>query len=367
MDFWNMLFFIGAGQGIFLSLMLFISRGLNSTANRWLAFFLLLFSLNLMENVAYWTGYQFEIPHVIGATRGFVFLFGPILLFYTRRLLSPEDKFRWIDGLHFVLFAAYTTNRLDFYLLDAETKIELVKNHVPNVLVYRTVEAIICLHMGGYAAYIFRQIQTARLKADPYMVRMLQSLSFGFAVFTLSTILYYVLVETIDFKPEHDYFISLAGSMAIYQVGYFAFTQPEVLHGFIRREANKSRYEKSPVRKEDAEKYLASIKYLLENEKIFLSPDLRLSDLAGKLSISPNYVSQVINEYFGKTFYELISEYRVEEAKRKLEDPLNNDKLLAIALNSGFNNRTSFNLLFKKHTGLSPSEYKAQALVSVLN
>jgi len=367
MDFWNMLFLIAAGQGIFLSLMLFISKGSNSAANNLLGFFLFLFSLNLLENVAYWTGYQFEIPQVIGSTRGFVFLFGPILWLYTRRLLSTSYKFQWLDSLHFLVFAIYTIYRLDFYMLDVETKLDLIQSHVPNPLIYRTVEAIICLHMAGYAFYIFRQIQAARLKADPYVVRIVQSLFIGFAVFTLSTVLYYVLVETIDFKPEHDYFISLAGSIAIYQVGYFAFMHPEVLHGFIRREATTSKYIKSPITKENAEQYIHAIKKLFAVDKLYLSNDLRLSDLAAKLGISPNYVSQVINEHFGKTFYELISEYRVEEAKRKLENPDNNDKLLTIALESGFNNRTSFNLLFKKHTGLSPKEYKAQTQVSVPN
>ncbi len=361
------LFLVAAGQGIFLATMLFISKGANKTANLILGLFLLLFSLNMLENVAYWTNYQYEIPHVIGATRGFVFLFGPLLWLYARRLLSANGSLKWSDAWHFIPFVIYTARRLEFYLLDADLKRELVLNHVPNVFVYRTVEVIICLHMAPYSWYIFKQIHTARAQSDSVVVRMIQSLSVGFALYTISTIVYYVLIEAIDFQPEHDYFISLVGLIAIYQVGYFAFTRPELVHGFVRRETNKPKYEKSPMSEADAEPYITAINELFETEKIYLSNTLRLSDLANRLSISPNYVSQVINAYFGKTFFELVNTYRVEEAKRKLRDPINNDKFLTIALDSGFNNRTSFNNLFKKYTGLSPKEYKAQAQASVLN
>jgi AraC-like DNA-binding protein len=72
-------------------------------------------------------------------------------------------------------------------------------------------------------------------------------------------------------------------------------------------------------------------------------------------------VSQAINEGLKKTFYDLVNGSRVEEAKRLLLDPKNkNIKIMAVAFDSGFNSKTTFNTVFKKFTGLTPTDFKEQ-------
>ena len=63
----------------------------------------------------------------------------------------------------------------------------------------------------------------------------------------------------------------------------------------------------------------------------------------------------------GKNFYTLVNDYRIEEVKRRLEDPrYRNLTILAIAYDSGFNAKSSFNTIFKEQTGMTPSEYQKQ-------
>jgi AraC-like DNA-binding protein len=74
--------------------------------------------------------------------------------------------------------------------------------------------------------------------------------------------------------------------------------------------------------------------------------------------MSPNHLSQVINQLEGKNFFDFVNAYRVEEVKRKMADDRSKKlTLLAIALESGFNSKTSFNMVFKKMTGQTPSQY----------
>ena len=62
-------------------------------------------------------------------------------------------------------------------------------------------------------------------------------------------------------------------------------------------------------------------------------------------------------------FFDFINEYRLDEVKQALTDPAKQHlKILAIAFDAGFNSKTSFNTIFKKHTGMTPSEYRQQAL-----
>jgi AraC-like DNA-binding protein len=82
--------------------------------------------------------------------------------------------------------------------------------------------------------------------------------------------------------------------------------------------------------------------------------------LAKKIKIHPNYLSQVINEKQGKTFFEYINTLRVEEFKRLVALPESKQfTIMSLAYDCGFNSKSSFNKNFKKVTGQSPSEYLA--------
>jgi AraC-like DNA-binding protein len=77
------------------------------------------------------------------------------------------------------------------------------------------------------------------------------------------------------------------------------------------------------------------------------------------LNISRQKLSQVINQGQQKNFYRLINEFRIDQVKSKMADSnFAHYTLLGIALECGFNSKTSFNRIFKEITGLTPSEYK---------
>jgi AraC-like DNA-binding protein len=99
----------------------------------------------------------------------------------------------------------------------------------------------------------------------------------------------------------------------------------------------------------------------MENEKPFIDGDLTIQKLAEKLSIPANHLSQTINERLGQTFSDFVNSYRVEAAKRKLVDPaFRHLSVLGIAEAVGFNSKSSFNSVFKKHTKMTPSEFRNQ-------
>jgi YesN/AraC family two-component response regulator len=111
----------------------------------------------------------------------------------------------------------------------------------------------------------------------------------------------------------------------------------------------------------------ASITRLMEVSKPYLQSELTLQDLADMLAIPSYQVTQSINEGLSKNFYDLVNGYRVEEAKRLLADPASrNSKILTVGMDAGFNSKTTFNTVFKKFTGLTPSEYKEQQLNPVV-
>lgn len=120
------------------------------------------------------------------------------------------------------------------------------------------------------------------------------------------------------------------------------------------------KYSGSALTGELKEKLIERLEWFIENEKIYLKDDLSIEDVAAKLESNSKYVSQVINEHYGKNFFNYINGFRIEEAKRIMLES-GNDKysIHGIARMVGFVSKSSFNIAFKKFTGKTPSEFKA--------
>ncbi len=98
---------------------------------------------------------------------------------------------------------------------------------------------------------------------------------------------------------------------------------------------------------------------LMEVEKIYLEEDLSIKDLADKLHVSVHFVSQLLNEKVGQTFYDYVNQYRINDVKDRLVDPEQSEiSILDIANECGFSSKTSFNRYFKRYTGMTPSQFR---------
>lgn len=116
----------------------------------------------------------------------------------------------------------------------------------------------------------------------------------------------------------------------------------------------------TPVRQDGRlESLVIRITALMEEDKLYQETELTLHQLATKLEVPTYMVSQALNEGMKKNFYDLVNGYRVEEAKRLLLDSGNrNYTILSVGFEAGFNSKTTFNTVFKKFTGLTPTDFR---------
>jgi len=120
----------------------------------------------------------------------------------------------------------------------------------------------------------------------------------------------------------------------------------------------KRKYQKSGLGADDSDRLHRLLTQTMSNEKLCRQSELSLRDLAERLNVPTNYLSQVINEREGKNFYDYINTMRVEEFMRLAASPENRRfTLLALAQQCGFNSKSSFNRYFRKVRGQSPSEF----------
>jgi len=109
------------------------------------------------------------------------------------------------------------------------------------------------------------------------------------------------------------------------------------------------------------------IRKTMQNEKLYRETELTIQNLADRIEFPSYRVSQAINEGIKKNFYDLVNSYRVEEAKRLLLDSKNkNYTILSIGFEAGFNSKTTFNTVFKKFTGLTPTDFRERQKQSLL-
>ena len=124
-------------------------------------------------------------------------------------------------------------------------------------------------------------------------------------------------------------------------------------------------YQPNQIKKPDEQKNtdtfnedLNKLTALMESEKFYLDPQLTLYKLS-ELSGIPQYkISKALNTIQKQNFFEFINTYRVEHVKKMLlEGQANKMNLLGIAMDSGFNSKASFNRIFKKIAGMTPSAW----------
>ena len=96
---------------------------------------------------------------------------------------------------------------------------------------------------------------------------------------------------------------------------------------------------------------------LLDKNKIYREDNLNLTELAMQIGISNHQLSEYLNQELKISFFQLIHRYRIEEAQeRLLTHP--DETILSIAYHVGYQSKSSFNDIFKKETGLTPTEFR---------
>jgi AraC-like DNA-binding protein/tetratricopeptide (TPR) repeat protein len=133
-------------------------------------------------------------------------------------------------------------------------------------------------------------------------------------------------------------------------------------HAVDKQEESAPKYQ-SQLDQESKDRLFERINHVMDDITIICKPDFSLQQLATLVGSNYKYVSQVVNERYGKSFKQVLNEQRVREACRILNEPNQSAHLTieAIAANLGFNSRSNFTVTFKRITGISPSDFMKMA------
>jgi AraC-like DNA-binding protein len=269
-------------------------------------------------------------------------------LVYTIALLpflfsSAEVKYNsWIDAYHpeLPLLNIEKDPRI-FFITDWHTELVLI-----SLAVYLVLSSIEVGKVFKERKQSFYNPQSAQLK----MLRNKVTLTALFLVVIF-------VVKLFNENDTGDHLFATLGALIIYASSIAVISGS----GFFKQASLNEplKYKSSSLSSEQLAASLQKVKEIMEAQKPFLQPSFSLADLAKQTNLSVHLLSQVINEGLSKSFFELIAEYRIEEAKKLLISQ-SHIKIEEIAEQVGYNSKSSFNTAFKKITNKTPSEFRAQ-------
>ena len=369
-------------SGIFMSLfivLLLLTKKNKGLTDKLLATWMAVIGIHLLgyyfNQLGLWTKY----PHLIGITAPVPLLHGPLLFLYTLYSLRPDNKIRKADYLHFLpVMLAYLYMTKFFFFYSANEKIMVDSGEIADFRVFSIILLASILISGLlYAILAYRltlkhenEIEENFSYNKGINLRWLRHgiLMIGF-MFLVATIVF-VSRESINmtypFNPEYIFYSIIIAF--IFYIGYSGIkheniftSNPALVHVTSGEKPTAGKYSHSGLKADLATELHENLLQIMEKEKPYLDPRLTLTGLALKLDITPNQLSQVINQHEKVNFHDFVNRYRVEEFIR-LASGNRKFSLLAIALDAGFNSKSSFNHIFKKCKGITPSKYLAGVL-----
>ncbi len=240
------------------------------------------------------------------------------------------------------------------------TKTMIIIGNIYNILI--TILAFISLKK--YIFIFYNNFAITKLDQILWL-KILLSFNFSLYICYLLTTAF-TLGETSNFLPVNstEGFIMLG--MA-YLILFFYIKKPSLFiidkNISTEKEENPLKYTKQNLSEITRKEYLKKIEEYFFLRKPFLEETISLSEISSKIGIPSHHFSMTINIEKNQNFHNFINYYRIEEAKKILENKKYSDTtILDIAYKSGFQSKSVFNRVFKQITGKSPKDYRSSFL-----
>lgn len=376
----SILYIIIAVQSIFLSIVFFFKKS-NAESNRLLSFLLLLMSLIFVTAFLEYSDSELKATMLSFLSMSVVFLMGPIIYLYSSSLFRGTNTISFRKLYLFIPFIILLPTGFavrSFSIPDPDSALSLfqwiiIEAGLLQMMIYT---GLIIHEMNQYSTRVndyFSSIDGLK----PVWIKVLTIVVF------LASFIHFIANIIMITKPAlYDaLFIYLEGAggiipmVYIFSIAYFALTRPELFEQIsdmkkvLDRENeiqdvpahDSPKYEKQRLDESLEKKFLTRLLEFMEKEKPYMENSLTLKELSLQVDIPSHLITMIINLHLKQNYYRFINSYRITEACRRLISlEYLNESILTIALNTGFNSKSTFNGIFRKMTGMTPREYRRE-------
>lgn len=376
-----MLYIVSTSLAFLLALILFTKIG-KTRADLILGCWLVIIGVHLALYYLVQVTDRYYHPYLL-VSLPFPLFHGPFLYFYTASLTNQHAYLKKNYVWHLVPIVFLYSTLIPFYLRPHAEQLAVLAREgagykwvflTQRVLVWTSGVAYVALSLWLLRAHV-RNVQHRFSHTEKINLVWLRYLIYGAGVvwltlFTRNDFIIFSLIAIL---------VLVLGYFGIKQVGIFtqtsasvAATVPDAMvpapatdHS-LAAEPTKGRYLKSTLSSARQAEIHQKLIRAMNEQKLFLNPELTLTQLAEALAVHPHHLSQVINSQEAKTFYDFINTWRVNQFKKIAAEPANQKyTLLALAFECGFNSKTAFYRNFKNLTGQSPTQYLKEQHIAI--
>ena len=352
-------------SGVFSALFsLLILAKKKKSKEHWFLF--VLFGLITINSIYVFNFYRSEafyyVPFFSELNYAIPIMYGTLLWFYSKAMISLDFKMRKQDYFHFAPFICFLLILISPLILDVKLS---ESKHVGYPFIKLLISPFYL-----FAVLLLLKNYRQRLKDnfafDHKMKLMwLSWITLGAIVLWVIAVIGFGYNQFLEGQKNllYDYYVVSFLALYLFVLAFLAFRYTDIFHTIKSEDVHvklrddtseKHKVENTEVEKEE----LNALLDIMKSQKPYLDPMLSINKLS-EISKLPQYkISKMLNSSLEKNFYDFINGYRIEEVKQKLEaGEADNYSILGIASDCGFNSKASFNRVFKKFTGTTPSAY----------
>ena len=324
-------------------------------------------AFNIWEYMLGFSGIEILWRQLNFFPRTFGYAFAPLCYFYFKSQVDKDFRFSKQDIWYFLPFIIHTIYHVGVFSGGQDFVKTVEKNFhgpffIPQIETF--IEIVLDIFYFYKSIKLYREYRawttTQFSNTDVVSFKWFRNFLIVLGLIFITNYLMLIIDSYKDLDFEQDWWDKLFRAALIYYVSITGYAQAQPNTGLVfKEEEHKSgNIQKEKFSEGELETWKTKILKLMIDEKLYLQPELNLSDIANRLKTNISVLSGVVNYAFGKNFNDFVNEYRVKEFQERIQLPENkNITLLGIAFDCGFNSKATFNRSFKKFTGKAPKEF----------
>ncbi len=359
----DVIILIGISQGLFLSLTILRIPKANKRANIILALLIFIATYMLigrflmfrfLTKATFFYTWIFDLP---------LYLFGPLVFLYTKRLLFHKNEEKTFSKWHFLPALVFLAGTLALFVIyNPDTYFEAYSQGKFKVIFNLVFVSVIVSNMY----YLFRSFvllkQFRKVSKESFSFYQNPVNYLTYFLVALSTIIVIWTLTFVNNQFLNRFFQIFTYDLVwaivpvfIFVIGYYSLRQPDLFRVVTEKEA---KVQKKRLNEMEISFLRGKLDALMIDEKLYLESELTLVDVSKKLQTSSNNLSWLLNNVYKTTFYDFINSYRVKEFLKKVENEEHlQHTILALSLDVGFKSKSTFNKAFKLTMNDTPSNY----------
>lgn len=346
-------------QGLFFTLVINKKNFLDKKLKLYFTLFLISIVYSMSNYVRDYSDLVNFLPHLVYSEVPIRFLILPFFYLYSYRIINRDLKEN--AAVHFIPSALAFISLIPFYILTKEEKF-IYFSKISQIIDWRLdILFFSNLIQMYYYIYIIKKLVKGVKNKEGHRIteekiKWINNIIYALFIYVTLSLITGIGIVTHSYSSIHFLVILLAISVVVFIISFNSSTIPESIWIEPINSSGNNKYVKSNLPSEKAEFILKKLDCLIENNKEYLDPDISIDKLAEMLNVSRHHLSEVLNTYKKKNYYDYINYYRVREAKKLLTGTDKN--IIDIAMETGYKTKQTFNSVFKKNTKLTPSEFR---------